>query len=175
MTGFKHKHRYWLALALALAVAPAGAQEADSRKLLSERTEELNLSVGENQTIPATQVQSYSEGTRGVADVRLTPDGSQFVIVGSKPGSTTLLLIHKDGSQTHYVINVFQRGMALVERELVQLLEGTTGVRMRRVGARFFIEGGVSTEPELRRIAQIAALYPGQVEWLGVLGAAAAA
>jgi pilus assembly protein CpaC len=174
MTGFGHRSWHWYWLALALAVAPASAQDADARKLLSERTEELNLSVGENQTIPATQVQSYSEGTRGVADVRLTPDGSQFVIVGSKPGSTTLLLIHKDGSQTHYVINVFQRGMALVERELVQLLEGTTGVRMRRVGARFFIEGGVSTEPELKRIAQIAALYPGQVESLVVLGGAAA-
>ncbi|HMI93361.1 MAG TPA: pilus assembly protein N-terminal domain-containing protein [Polyangiales bacterium] len=173
-------------LASAFVVASAQAQDADSRglglqdkpsssgTLLKERTLELNLSVGENQTIPAENVQSYSEGTRGVADVRLIPDGSQFVIVGSKPGSTTLLLIHRDGSQTHYIINVFQRGMELVEREIGQLLAGTTGVRVRRVGARFFVEGGVSSEPELKRIQQIAALYPGQVESLVVLGGVAA-
>jgi pilus assembly protein CpaC len=175
-----------LLLAIALVAARAQAQDTDkgglglqdkpgsSGTLLKERTLELNLSVGENQTIPAENVQSYSEGTRGVADVRLIPDGSQFVIVGSKPGSTTLLLIHKDGSQTHYIINVFQRGMELVEREIGQLLAGTTGVRVRRVGARFFVEGGVSNEPELKRIQQIAALYPGQVESLVVLGGAAA-
>jgi pilus assembly protein CpaC len=179
----------WLLLALALRLvlvsASARAQDADARgpgqdkagasgTLLKERTLELNLSVGENQTIPAENVQSYSEGTRGVADVRLVPDGSQFVIVGTKPGSTTLLLIHKDTTQTHYIINVFQRGMELVEREIGQLLAGTTGVRVRRVGARFFVEGGVSSEPELKRIQQIAALYPGQVESLVVLGGAAA-
>lgn len=176
----------WLLLATLLAAGSALAQETESRglglqekngsngTLLKARTLELNLSVGENQTIPAENVQSYSEGTRGVADVRLVPDGSQFVIVGSKPGSTTLLLIHKDGEQTHYVINVFQRGMELVEREIGQLLAGTTGVRVRRVGARFFVEGGVSSEPELKRIQQIAALYPGQVESLVVLGGVAA-
>jgi pilus assembly protein CpaC len=64
--------------------------------------------------------------------------------------------------------------MQSVERELLQLLDGTTGVRVRRVGARMFIEGGVSTEPELKRITQIAALFPGQVESLVVLGGAAA-
>jgi pilus assembly protein CpaC len=51
-----------------------------------------------------------------------------------------------------------------------ELLEGYTGVRLRRVGARFFIEGGVSTEADLNRIRQIAALYPGQVESLVALG-----
>ncbi len=47
-------------------------------------------------------------------------------------------------------------------------------MRVRRVGARFFIEGGVSTEAELKRIQQIASLFPGQVECLVVLGGAAA-
>jgi pilus assembly protein CpaC len=42
------------------------------------------------------------------------------------------------------------------------------------VGARIFIEGGVATEGELKRIQQVAALYPGQVEALVSLGSAAA-
>lgn len=139
-----------------------------------ERGEELNLAVGENKTIAASDVKNYSEGAPGVADVRLSTDGSQFVIVGTKPGSTTLLLIKKDGTTLTVAINVFSKSPAAVEREIQQLLEGTGGVRVRRVGARFFIEGGVTSEPDVKRIQQIASLYPGQVESLVVLGAPAA-
>lgn len=158
---------------LALAGMPATGSAQEGR-LLTEDVREFNVSVGENKTLPAGDVKSYSEGARGIAEVKLTPDGNQFVIVGQKPGSTTLLLIMKDGRQVTYVINVFQRAMETVERELRQLLEGATGIRIRRVGIRFFIEGGVSTEAELNRIERIAGLYPEQVESLVVLGGAAA-
>ena len=47
-------------------------------------------------------------------------------------------------------------------------------MRVRKVGPRFFIEGGVSSEAELKRIERIAAQFPGQVESLVVLGGAAA-
>jgi pilus assembly protein CpaC len=139
-----------------------------------ETTEELNLSIGETKTLPADDVKSYSEGARGIAEIKITPDDRQFVIVGQKPGTTTLLLIKRDGTQVTYAINVVQRPMITVERELQQLLGDSTGIRIRRVGSRYFIEGGVSTENELRRIEQIAKLYPGQVESLVVLGGAAA-
>ena len=162
----------WLALAAPLRAAPP--EPAPPEAVLSERAEELNLSVGENKTIPARDVKSYSEGIRGIAEIKLTPDNAQFVVVGQKSGTTTLLLIMKDGSQLTYVINVFPRPMISVERELAQLLEGTPGVRVRRVGSRYFVEGGVSTEGELKRIETIAKLYPGQVESLVVLGGAAA-
>jgi pilus assembly protein CpaC len=177
----------WItSLTVAFAV-PAAAQKKEPAKngkeaerasapepVILERNEELSLAVGENKTISALDVRSFAEGVKGVADVRLTPDGAQFVIVGQKPGTTTLLLLKNDKTQINYQINVSPRPMQSVERELLQLLEGTTGVRVRRVGARLFIEGGVSTEPELKRIAQIAALFPGQVESLVVLGGAAA-
>ncbi|MDF3066774.1 MAG: Type secretion system secretin RcpA/CpaC, associated with Flp pilus assembly [Polyangiaceae bacterium] len=173
---------------LLLAIAlPAAAQKKEPAKngkeaekpaapeqVQLEQNEELSLAVGENRTLSAMDVKSFAEGVKGIADVRLTPDSSQFVIVGQKPGSTTLLLLKNDRTQVNYQINVSPRPMQSVERELLQLLEGTTGVRVRRVGARLFIEGGVSTEPELKRIAQIASLFPGQVESLVVLGGAAA-
>jgi len=163
-----------LALGLFAGSRVSTAAAQDSGRLLTEDVREFNVSVGENKTLPAADVKSYSEGARGIAEVKLTPDGNQFVIVGQKPGSTTLLLILKDGRQVTYVINVFQRAMETVERELRQLLDGTTGIRIRRVGIRFFIEGGVSTEAEMGRIDRIAALYPEQVESLVVLGGAAA-
>jgi len=181
---------YSLLLASSLASTLSGAQPSKARgdktdagdpvrveaadRAALRQTEELNLSVGENKTLSAQGVRSFSEGAKGVADVRLTPDSTQFVIVGQRPGSTTLLLLRKDGSELSVNINVFQRSIQSVEHELLQLLSGTVGVRVRRVGARFFIEGGVSTEPELKRIEHIAALFPDQVESLVVLGGAAA-
>ena len=92
------------------------------------------------------------------------------MIVGNKPGSTTLLLIKKDGSQETWFINVYTRSVEAVQRGLEQLVEGTTGVHVRRVGRRIFIEGGVASDAELKRFHQIAGLYPGQVESLVVVG-----
>ena len=163
-----------LAASLLLAPALSGSRNARAEETQTEREEELNLSVGENRTIPAADVKSYSEGAPGIVQVKLTPDGSQFVLVGQKPGSSTLLLIRKDGQHVKYSVNVFARPLKAVEAELRELLSGMTGIRIRLVGAHFFIEGGVSTEPELKRIEQIAALYAGQVESLVILGGAAA-
>ena len=141
---------------------------------VKEEIRDLNLAVGESQTISAVNVESYSD-VRDIAKVKLTPDATKFLVVGEKPGTATLLLIMKDKTQVKYAINVFARDMRRVEAELLQLLEGAPGIRVRRIGARLFIEGGVSAEAELKRINQIAALFPGQVESLVVQGGVAAA
>jgi pilus assembly protein CpaC len=153
---------------------PRPAPNEARGRVVREQAEELNLAVGENRTLSAAGVASYSEGAPGIAQVRVTPDSSQFIVVGLSPGTATLLLIKRDGSQVNYTINVFPRPVDSVQNEVAALLDGTPGVRIRRVGARFFIEGGVSTEPELHRIEHIAALFPRQVECLVVLGGAAA-
>jgi pilus assembly protein CpaC len=171
-----------LALAAGLAAPTASAQPGTPTaavspgrgQVLRQQTDDLTLSVGESRTLSAAGVASYSEGVPGVADVRLTPDEGQFVIVGKNPGATTLLLIRRDGTQHRFAVSVFSRPVEQVEDEVAALLDGTPGVRLRRVGARFFIEGGVGSEPELQRIEHIASLFPGQVESLVVLGGAAA-
>ncbi len=141
---------------------------------LETENRELNLSVGENQTISASDIKSFSEGNEGIVEVRLTPESKDFVVVGKKPGATTLLLIRRSGEQVLYTIQVFARAMELVQGELNKLLNGYTGLRIRRIGPRIFIEGGVSSQAEVDRLKQIASLYPGQVESLVVLGGAAA-
>ncbi|MFT3774335.1 MAG: pilus assembly protein N-terminal domain-containing protein [Minicystis sp.] len=167
-----------LAFALPLAAAaPALAQKKGGSgsplKADAPVQQEIGIAVGETRTIPAGDVKQYSEGSPGIADVRLTPDGGKFVIVGQRSGSTSLLMIKNDGTQVNWVINVFSRSPELVERELSQLLEGYPGLRIRRVGARLFIEGGVANEAEQKRTTQIAALYPGQVESLVTVGTGA--
>lgn len=64
------------------------------------------LRVGDQKSLPARGVRSYSEGVPGLADVRVTRDQSRFVIVGKKAGTTSLLLIRDDGTQVQYTIRV---------------------------------------------------------------------
>ena len=133
-------------------------------------TIDITLVVGDNKTIPATDVSSYSVGTQGIVDVKVAPDMKQFVFVGLKPGATTVLMLKSSGTEVTYSITVYARPPDVVEKEVEQLLQGYTGLRLRSVGPRFFIEGGVSTEADARRVALIASLYPGQVESLVVVG-----
>ena len=155
-------------------VPPPATPAADADKNQQQTAKDIVLAVGESTTISAVGVASYSEGTPGVIDAKFSSSGTQFVIVGLKPGSTSLLLIGRDGSQTNVPISVFARSPLQVENEVEDLIEGYTGVRVRRVGSRFFIEGGVSNEADQKRIEQIAKLYPGQVESLVGVGAGAA-
>lgn len=151
---------------LALGERPAFAQKAKGEH------EEISLAVGETKTLPAGGVKEYSEGVKGVVDVVPTPDGRTFVITGKKPGTTTLLLIKTDGSQTTFDISVANRNPQQVEREIQSLLEPFPGVRSRRVGSRIFLEGAVPTDSEYKRIQQIVTVYGGQVDSLVTVGVA---
>jgi pilus assembly protein CpaC len=162
-----------LCLVANVSVAQPSKKKGETNSAAVSEERELALAVGENRTIPASKVKQYTEGTQGIVDVRLTPDSSKFIVVGLKSGSTTLLLINEDGTQTNYVINVFSRPPELVERELTDLLEGYTGLRVKRVGSRLFIEGGVASKADQEKIKQVAALYGGQVESLVSVGTGA--
>lgn len=72
----------------------------------AQREREITVEVGEQTSISAEGVRSYSEGTRGIVDVRLTSDQSRFILVGVQPGRTSLLMIMRDGSQVQYRITV---------------------------------------------------------------------
>src|SRR6187549_1650135 len=154
------------------AVSRVGAQtqaQTAKRPTGAELNQDVVLAVGETRTISARDVKNYSEGVAGIVDVKLTSDASQFVLVGRKPGSTTLLLIKNDNSQNTLNINVFARPPAVVEKELTTLLAGLN-VQPRRIGSQLVLDGAVSSESDLKRVEQIAGLYPDQVTSLVQLG-----
>lgn len=68
--------------------------------------ERIVLEIGQQRVLSADGVRGYSEGTRGIVDVRLTRAGDQFVLVGQKEGETTLLLIMHDGTERQLMIQV---------------------------------------------------------------------
>jgi pilus assembly protein CpaC len=106
------------ALFMTLALFGAGAAQAQgpssgankasapSSAPAPAQLEELSLNVGEQKVLSAENVRSYSEGARGIVDVRLTKDGSQFVVVALAAGTSTILLLMSDGSEKHYKITV---------------------------------------------------------------------
>lgn len=60
---------------------------------------ELHVAVGDQKVLSAELVESYSEGKRGIVDVRLTRDAKRFVVVGLHPGVTSLLFLLTDGTE----------------------------------------------------------------------------
>lgn len=105
-------HRLALALACACAALLAGAattavhaQGAPARAESGPRRA-LEIAVGEQHVLSSRGVSSYSEGAPGIVDVRLTDDGASFVLVGLRPGRTTLLLLLEHGGELQYRITV---------------------------------------------------------------------
>jgi len=56
------------------SVPAAPAAATAEPKPTKATTIEVNLVVGENKTLPAADVASYSVGASGIADVKVTPD-----------------------------------------------------------------------------------------------------
>jgi pilus assembly protein CpaC len=104
-----------LTIALLLAPALASAQG----RATGGGDQRIELDVGEQETVSAANVASYSVGSEGIADVRLTSDGRTFVIVGQQSGETSLLLIYADGHQVRYNVVVRSHTVAARAGEVV--------------------------------------------------------
>ena len=85
-------------LAIASSSLPVSAQQMQRR--------DLELQIGEQTSLPADGVRSYSEGVAGIADIRVSRETGQFIVLGQRAGQTSLLLIMEDGSQIQYRIVV---------------------------------------------------------------------
>ena len=91
--------RCLLVIGAAVAFASPGIAQLEQGRTIV-------LRVGEQKSLSARGVRSYSEGSPGIADIRVTRDQSRFVIVGKSEGTTSLLLIRNDGDQLQYTIRV---------------------------------------------------------------------
>jgi len=89
------------AVSLATFVGTTHAERGDERE-----KREISLAPGEQRIIPGEGVDAISTGVPGVADVRVTDDQKQVLVVGMSPGTTSLLLIMRNGSRVEYSVTV---------------------------------------------------------------------
>lgn len=100
---FAKVHRGLLAtacLGACVLLCPVGV------RAVAEDLNDIELRKGEQRVLPTDNVRSYSEGVAGIVDVRLTRDGTEFVVVGLRAGETSLLFLLRDGREVHYRIVV---------------------------------------------------------------------
>lgn len=164
--GTRRALAWGLGLALSVAAAPALAQQPRGGGGGAVNGTDIGLAVGEQVSLPAGNIRSYSLGADGIVQVRVSPDGQRLLLVGQQQGTTTLLALRADGSQTTYSVSVFRMPVETVRSQVTQLLQGYNGVSINQIGGRLFLEGGVSSEQQVARVRQIAQIYPGQVESL---------
>jgi pilus assembly protein CpaC len=127
----------WLAFAVAthslaatVALAQPTATAAKASATTEPRIEEIELQIGEQRTIPTAGVRSYSEGKRGVIDVRMTKDASQFVVVALAEGKTTLLFLMMDGTEQHYRFTVADKNSPRRRGQSVGNVEARDNIRL---------------------------------------------
>lgn len=101
-----------------------------SLNVSAPRTETIELEVGEQRVLSSENVQSYSEGAKGIVDVRLTKDASQFVIVGLRDGTSTLLFLMADGTERHYKITVTDPDAPSKTRRTSGTVEARDNIRL---------------------------------------------
>jgi hypothetical protein len=91
--------------------APSSAEKggAADRIEVDDRTSEVALVVGEQREISSGDVESFSESTKGVIEVKVARDGRRLVVTAIKAGRTSLLLIERSGREQSLVFSVFAR------------------------------------------------------------------
>lgn len=91
---------------LVLALCSFAHHAAYAERTDERERRELVLAPGEQRIIPGEGVDAISTGVPGVADVRVTDDQKQVLVVGMAPGSTSLLLMMKNGTRIEYSVTV---------------------------------------------------------------------
>jgi pilus assembly protein CpaC len=124
--------------------------------------EEMMLSVGEQRVFDADNIDSFSESSRGIIEIKVPRDGKKMIVTAVRAGSTSLLLIDKSGGQRTLVITVFARLPEVVENELRDLFSKDQNLSFRRAGPRVFVDGIADTEGERKRVEQAVKGYKGQ-------------
>ena len=83
--------------------------------------ERMTIRVGEQISLSAKNVEKYSEGRKGIVDIRLPEDGEEFIVVGLKPGNSTLLLIKEGGEKFTYSFEVKATTNEVERKENIRL------------------------------------------------------
>lgn len=117
----------------------------------------LNISVNQSHYLDAgDDISRIAVGNPEIADVKVL-SGSDFLVVGKKPGDTSLLVWTKNGMRQEFTVNVSDedRGTAESIRQAI----GITGVQVQKIGKKILLNGVVKDQSEHELALRIAGLY----------------
>lgn len=117
----------------------------------------LNVSLNESRYVQEPSLNRVAVGNPEIADVQLL-SASEFLLVGKKPGSTTLMVWSGNGRQEYTVtVSAEDSGLAAtIERAI-----GLPGVTVQMVSGKVLLRGTVMNQYEKDLALKIAGLYAG--------------
>ena len=93
------------------------AQEFSVRtSTASDNADDLAMTIGEQYMFDAESIDSFSESTKGVIEIKVPRDGKKMIITAIRSGTTSLMLFDKQGSRKTVFITVFARMPETVEK-----------------------------------------------------------
>lgn len=127
---------------------------------LPETPELITLGMGQQLAFSGKSLTQVSIGNPEVAQAQLSPHSNQILLTALNPGSTDLILWDAKGEKKTYPLRVISGSIREHFRELGQLVSDIEGVSVKMVGERLVIEGEALRPQDLKRISQLAQLYP---------------
>ena len=119
----------------------------------------LNVSVNESRYVQEAGLSRVAIGNPDIADVQLL-SARDFLLVGKKTGSTTLLVWSANGRQ-EYLVTVTEDNSGLAE--MIEKAINLPGVTVQMVGEKILLRGTVMNQYEKDLALKIAGLYTGNV------------
>ena len=117
----------------------------------------LNVAVHESRYVQEPGLSRVAIGSPEIADVQLL-SAREFLLVGKKPGSTTLLVWSANGRQEYIVtVTAENSGLAAMIEKAINL----PGVTVQMVGEKILLRGTVMNQYEKNLALKIAGLYTG--------------
>lgn len=142
-------------LSSATIATPAAAQPESSPEVVTvggQNLIRLDFSVGRS-----------AIGNDSVADFRIMDSRREVLLLGRRPGQTTLTLWDQQGNVRREIVIRVRPSSGTARQivdELEQLLGGIEGIEYREVGGNVWIEGEVLTERDLERVNRVLESYP---------------
>ena len=120
--------------------------------------EPVEVSLNESKYMAAPGITRLAVGNPAIADVQLLSSGD-FLLVGKKAGTTSLIVWSDGGRRTEYTVYVAgnDRGMASAIQDAI----GYPKVHVQMIGDRVMLRGKVENQYEHDSALKIAGLYTG--------------
>jgi pilus assembly protein CpaC len=133
------------------------AAESDSRNVVAQPS--LALYDGEVKVLDLTDVERIAVGNGGALKANVV-SSNQVVLIGQRPGSSSLRVWTRNGKQYTYEVTVRDFDIAQILRDTQDMLGSESGISVRQLDGHILVEGDYSNPRTASRIQALQAIYP---------------